>query len=78
MGLHNRRVMIRFDDKENPNKPARIIKGFLILMVILLMGSIGYMHLEGWKFFDSLYMTVITITTVGFKEVRDISGPGRL
>jgi voltage-gated potassium channel len=78
VGRYYRGVMIRFDDSVNPNRAIRIIKGFLILMVILLMGSIGYMFLEGWEFFDSLYMTVITITTVGFREVREISEPGRL
>jgi len=70
--------MIRFDDRINPNRPARIIKGLLILMIVLFIGSTGYMFLEGWDFLDSLYMTVITITTVGFREVREVSGPGRL
>ena len=32
------------------------------------------MLIEGWGFFDALYMTVTTITTVGFKEVRALSG----
>ena len=71
--------MFKFDDyKSTQNKPARIIKGFVILAIILLMGTIGYMNLEGWSFLDSIYMTVITITTVGFREVREISVPGRL
>ena len=41
-------------------------------------GISGYMIIEGWGFFDSLYMTVITITTGGFREVRDVSGPGKI
>lgn len=58
--------------------PGKIIKGFLILFVILMIGSLGYMTIEKWNFLDSLYMTVITITTVGFREVGNISKEGRL
>ena len=56
----------------------RIIKGFIILFVVLMFGSLGYMIIEKWNFFDALYMTVITITTVGFREVGSISEEGRL
>jgi voltage-gated potassium channel len=69
--------MIRFKGGVNPKTPITVIKGFLILLVVLFVGSTGYMYLEGWGFLDSLYMTVITITTVGFREVREISEPGR-
>ena len=58
--------------------PNGIIKGFIILAVILMIGSLGYMTIEKWNFSDSLYMTVITITTVGFREVGSISKEGRL
>ena len=36
------------------------------------------MVIEKWNVMESLYMTVITITTVGFREVRDVSGTGRI
>jgi len=49
-----------------------------MLGMVLMMGTMGYMILERWHFLDSLYMTVITITTVGFKEVRTVSEPGRI
>ena len=73
-----RTPIIKIDDRTNPISPAKIIKGFVILMVILLIGTAGYMQIEGWRFLDSLYMTIITITTVGFREVGDVSGAGRL
>jgi voltage-gated potassium channel len=42
------------------------------------MGTAGYMILEKWNFLDSLYMTVITLTTVGFSEVNPVSDQGRI
>jgi voltage-gated potassium channel len=42
------------------------------------VGTVGYMVLEHWTAIDSLYMTVITLSTVGFREVRDLSPQGRL
>ncbi|MGD2080328.1 MAG: potassium channel protein [Nitrospirota bacterium] len=50
---------------------------FLIILVIA-SGTCGYVILEGWSVFDALYMTVITITTVGFKEVHELSPQGKL
>ena len=45
---------------------------------IVIFGTAGYMLIEDWKLFDALYMTVITISTVGFSEVHQISQVGRL
>jgi voltage-gated potassium channel len=69
--------MIRFNGGVNPKRSITVVKGLLILLVVLFVGSTGYMYLEGWGFLDSLYMTVITITTVGFGEVREVSEQGR-
>lgn len=49
--------------------------GALVLLVIA--GTLGYRVAEGWSLFDALYMTVITITTVGFMEVHPLSQAGR-
>ena len=49
-----------------------------LLAVIVLTGTVGYMTIEGWGFFDAAYMTVITITTVGFGEVHPLSAEGRI
>ena len=48
----------------------------LALALALVYGVAGYMLLEGWRFLDALYMTVITLTTVGFREVRPLDGGG--
>lgn len=55
-----------------------MVRGLTMLGLVLLLGTFGYMLIERWDFLDSLYMTVITITTVGFKEVRTVSVPGRV
>ena len=49
-----------------------------MLTLIVSMGTAGYMILEKWNFLDSLYMTVITLTTVGFGEVHPVSDQGRI
>lgn len=55
-----------------------LIISLLISTLILALGSIGYMIIEGWPFIDALYMTVITISTVGFKEVNQVGAAGRI
>jgi len=56
------------------NYSAYIALGLLFIMFII--GSGGYMFIEGMSFTEAVYMTVITITTVGFKEVAPLSVPG--
>ena len=53
----------------------RIIGAFVL---VLFAGVIGYMVIEGWSFVESLYMTVITLSTVGYKEVYTLSDAGRI
>jgi voltage-gated potassium channel len=48
-----------------------------VVSVVALVGTLGYMALLGWSVGDSAYMTVITLTTVGFKEVRELDSVGR-
>lgn len=54
----------------------RIALTFLIL--VLLMGTSGYMVLEGWSPIDSFYMTILTLSTVGYGEVHPLSPTGRI
>jgi voltage-gated potassium channel len=48
------------------------------LIALLLIGSLGFVWLEGWNFFDALYMTVTTLTTVGYGEIHPLSRMGRI
>lgn len=49
-----------------------------LLFLVTLLGVAGYGLIEGWSFFDSLFMTVITIATVGYGEVHPLSLHGRM
>lgn len=49
---------------------SRIHKTLFLVFAIILLGVAGYMILSDYSFLDALYMTVITITTVGFGEVQ--------
>ena len=49
----------------------------LLPLLLLVGGTAGYRLIEGWSVFDALYMSVITLTTVGFGEVHPLSRGGR-
>lgn len=49
-----------------------------LLSCVCAGGTLGYVLVEGWSFWDGLYMTVTTVTTVGFKEVHPLSRAGEV
>lgn len=57
---------------------ARIKVCFLLLCFVLTFGTGGYRLIEHWAWLDCLYMTVITISTVGFTEVHPLTAAGRM
>jgi len=50
----------------------------LLFAFLLALGTAGYVLIEGWGPMDGLYMTVITIATVGYGEVHEISQSGQV
>ncbi|MEE8638239.1 MAG: potassium channel protein [Candidatus Margulisiibacteriota bacterium] len=60
----------------NPFK--RLMPPAIILLIILAVGVAGYTLIEGWSFLEATYMVVITLFTVGFKEVHELSALGRI
>lgn len=59
--------------------PVRHLKvSITVLGLLITLGTLGYMGIEGWDFLDSLYMTVITLATVGYREVHLLSEHGKV
>ncbi len=56
----------------------RLIYPLIAVAVIIMAGTIGYCLIEGWDWFDGLYMTVITLATIGYGEVHMLSKGGRI
>src|ERR687890_673286 len=48
------------------------------IALTLILGTIGFMTVEGWPLFDSFYMTLTTMTTVGYSEIHPLSRSGRV
>jgi voltage-gated potassium channel len=55
---------------------GKILKAAGLIFLAISFGTAGYMIIEGWNFLDSLYMTITTLTTVGYREVHELSKPG--
>jgi voltage-gated potassium channel len=60
------------------NLKRRVIDISLVFGIIILVGGIGYWLIEGWSWVDAIYMSIITVTTVGFGEIHPLSPVGRL
>ena len=58
--------------------PKRIIYTILMLLVVFAAGTAGYVFIEKWNFIDSLFMTVISLTTVGYGETHPLDTAGRV
>ena len=57
---------------------SRLILPVAMLGLTILFGTAGYMVIESFSFLEALYMTVITISTVGFTEVKPLNESGRI
>ncbi|BCB95726.1 potassium transporter TrkA [Dissulfurispira thermophila] len=56
----------------------RLILSALLITLIIGFGTAGYTIIEGWSILDSIYMTIITLASVGYKEVHELSYNGRI
>lgn len=58
--------------------PRRLAYVAGAIVVMLLAGTLGFVLIEHWPAFDAFYMTLITLTTVGYAEVHPLSPVGRI
>ena len=49
-----------------------------LLTTVIAGGTVGYVLIEGWSAWDAFYMTVTTITTVGYREVHELNRTGQV
>lgn len=54
------------------------VLALLIFMTATLIGTVGYVVIEGWSVWDAFYMTIISVTTAGYREVHQMSFLGQL
>ncbi|MEC5207313.1 voltage-gated potassium channel [Vogesella perlucida] len=57
---------------------VRLLSLSALVLSAVVMGTLGYHLLEGWSVFDSLYMTVITLATIGYGETHPLDTVGRV
>lgn len=57
---------------------ANVIRGVIVMLLVLAAGTAWFAAVEGYTVLDALYMTVITVSTVGFREVHDLDTSGRV
>jgi voltage-gated potassium channel len=61
------------------NKTLNQLKfAFFLLLLVILVGILGFISIEKWNLLDALYMTIISITTTGFKEVHPLTQGGKI
>ncbi len=60
------------------DRTTYLVIGIIVFVLMLVGGTIGYMVIEGWSFTDAVYMTIITLSTVGYGEVQRLSPTGRI
>ena len=61
-------------DRDHFNPVAAV----LALALVIGIGTLGYMIIEDWRLLDALYMTIITLGTIGYQEVQPLSDAGRI
>lgn len=63
---------------ERLSSRAKITIGLVLLLTIIVIGTSGYMIIEKDPFLNALYMTIITVSTVGFGEIHQLSPAGKI
>lgn len=56
----------------------RLYTCVVLLLFVIVIGSAGFHFIEGWEWFDGFYMTLTTMTTIGYGEIHPLSHAGRI
>lgn len=76
---HFHEPVFPYDSDMDPRSNRRRLQlGASLLAALVCAGTAGYMLIEGWSLLDAMYQTVTTLSTVGFREVHDLSDGGRI
>lgn len=64
----------------NDDQNFSVLRSALFFIIVLIIGTFGYRFIEGdtWSFLDAFYMTLITVTTIGYGETHELSTGGRV
>ena len=69
------------EDTQNNNKMGlfrRTSVAIIIFLILLFVGAFVYSHAEGWNYLDSLYFTVVTVTTIGYGDLAPQTDTGKI
>lgn len=57
---------------------SKIVLALSLMVVVLVFGVVGYKMLSDFTWVEAIYMTIITVTTVGFSEVRPLDANAKI
>ena len=57
---------------------SKIVLAISLMLLVLLFGVVGYKFISGFSWIEAVYMTIITVTTVGFAEVRPLEADAKI
>jgi voltage-gated potassium channel len=69
---------MRYSDVLRFSRVNKVRSALLLLLFIIILGTSGYFIIEKYSLLDSLYMTIITVATVGFQEIHPLSDSGKI
>jgi len=50
----------------------------LIILIVIFAGTVAFYNIEGWSFFNSLYFTSVTMSTIGYGDMAPITHAGKV
>ena len=62
----------------NPHYTARVATAISALIILIIVGMIGFRHFEGWNWTQSFYFTVSTLATIGYGDLHPTTDASRL